>query len=93
MNLTGNQLYEYVEPYADVGFKTLAVIGGQLNLHGMPGGNSTPAWVQLTQTAPVNATNITLDQDVTGWPVGSKVPCSGSCAAQIITESEAASDS
>ncbi len=25
--------------YEDVGFKTLAVIGGSLNLYGMPGGN------------------------------------------------------
>ncbi len=51
----------------------LAVVGGQLNLFGMPGGASTPSWVRLAETTTVNATAIAVNADVSGWPVGSRV--------------------
>jgi hypothetical protein len=36
----------------------------------MPGGSDTPAWVRITKTAFVGDTTLSVDQDVSAWPVG-----------------------
>ncbi|GAQ83731.1 hypothetical protein KFL_001590190 [Klebsormidium nitens] len=56
-----------------VGEKVFAVVGGQVNLHGMPGGSQTPTWVHLSATARKNATSIQVDTDVSKWPIGGRV--------------------
>ncbi|CAI5467409.1 unnamed protein product [Closterium sp. Yama58-4] len=51
-------------------------LGGRLDLHGMPGGPSTPSWCQLARTAPAGATSLLVDADVSGWPVGGLIAVS-----------------
>ncbi|GJP59359.1 hypothetical protein CLOP_g11076 [Closterium sp. NIES-67] len=53
----------------NLGHKAFAVVGGQVDLHGMPGGSSTPAWTKLTATAQPNDLVITVQDDVTAWPL------------------------
>ncbi|GJP83999.1 hypothetical protein CLOP_g14094 [Closterium sp. NIES-67] len=54
----------------NLGHKAFAVVGGQVDFHGMPGGASTPAWVRLARWANKGARQITVDADVSGWPRG-----------------------
>ncbi|CAI5458328.1 unnamed protein product, partial [Closterium sp. Yama58-4] len=44
-------------------------VGGQVDFHGMPGGSSTPAWTKLTATAQPNDLVITVQDDVSAWPL------------------------
>ncbi|GJP29908.1 hypothetical protein CLOM_g20367 [Closterium sp. NIES-68] len=60
----------------NLGHKALAVIGGQLDLHGMPGGASTPSWCQLARTAPAGTASLLVDADVSAWPVGGLIAVS-----------------
>eukprot|EP00884_Botryococcus_braunii_P000264 jgi/Botrbrau1/10238/Bobra.0362s0027.1 len=62
-----------METNEGAGVQVLAVLGGQLNLFGMPGGPSTPAWVRLARTAPVNATTIVVDSNVGNWPANGRI--------------------
>ncbi len=49
-------------------------IGGQVRLHGLPGGPDTPSWVRLNRTAQKGDTKIRVNSDVAGkWPVGGKI--------------------
>ncbi|CAI5492091.1 unnamed protein product, partial [Closterium sp. Naga37s-1] len=52
----------------NLGHKAFAVVGGQVDFHGMPGGSSTPAWTKLTATAQPNDLVITVQDDVSSWP-------------------------
>ncbi|CAI5537597.1 unnamed protein product, partial [Closterium sp. Naga37s-1] len=52
----------------NLGHKAFAVVGGQVDFHGMPGGSSTPAWTKLTATAQQNDLVITVQDDVSAWP-------------------------
>ncbi|CAI5972480.1 unnamed protein product [Closterium sp. NIES-65] len=52
----------------NLGHKAFAVVGGQVDFHGMPGGSSTPAWTKLTGTAQPNDLVITVQDDVSAWP-------------------------
>ncbi|CAI7748593.1 unnamed protein product [Closterium sp. NIES-53] len=45
-------------------------VGGQVHMHGMPGGSSTPSWCRLAATAQEGDRAILVDRDVTAWPVG-----------------------
>ncbi|CAI5505871.1 unnamed protein product, partial [Closterium sp. Naga37s-1] len=60
----------------NLGHKALAVLGGRLDLHGMPGGPSTRSWCQLTKTAPAGATSLLVGADVSAWPVGGLIAVS-----------------
>ncbi|GAQ79268.1 hypothetical protein KFL_000270270 [Klebsormidium nitens] len=57
----------------DLGHKVFAVVGGQLHLHGMPGGSDTPAWVHVTKTAYAGDTTLSVYGDVSSWPVGGDI--------------------
>ena len=49
-------------------------MGGQLDLHGMPGDPSaTPTWCQLAATASAGANKVKVNSDVSNWPVGGLV--------------------
>ena len=48
-------------------------VGGQVDLHGLPGSPSTPSWVRLASTAYAKTSSIVVDADVSGWPVGATV--------------------
>ena len=48
-------------------------VGGQLHLHGMPGGGSTPSWVRLLSTVHAGDRQLQVDGDVSKWPVGGTV--------------------
>ncbi|CAI6007157.1 unnamed protein product [Closterium sp. NIES-64] len=52
------------------GHKAFVVVGGQVRMHGMPGGSSTPSWCRLAATAQEGDRAIIVDRDVTAWPVG-----------------------
>ncbi|CAI5510161.1 unnamed protein product [Closterium sp. Naga37s-1] len=52
------------------GHKAFVVVGGQVRMHGMPGGSSTPSWCRLAATAQAGDTAIIVDRDVSAWPVG-----------------------
>ncbi|CAI5515198.1 unnamed protein product [Closterium sp. Naga37s-1] len=52
------------------GHKAFVVVGGQVRMHGMPGGSATPAWCRLAATAQAGDSAIIVDRDVTAWPVG-----------------------
>ena len=51
----------------------LSQVGGRVDLHGMPGSSSSPSWVRLLSPAYAGATSITVNADVSAWPVGSYV--------------------
>ncbi|CAI5529275.1 unnamed protein product, partial [Closterium sp. Naga37s-1] len=53
----------------NLGHKAFAVVGGQVDFHGMPGGSSTPSWTKLTSTAQQNDLVITVQDDVSAWPL------------------------
>lgn len=58
----------------NVGHKAFVVMGGQVDLHGMPGGGATPSWVKLAETAEAGQDTIVVDADVSAtWPVGSRL--------------------
>lgn len=65
-----------------VGHKAFVVMGGRVELHGMPGGASgadTPAWVKLAETADVGSTSIVVDADVSNsWAVGARLAIASS---------------
>ena len=48
-------------------------VGGQVDLHGLPGSPSTPSWVRLASTAYAQTSSIVVDADVSAWPVGATV--------------------
>ncbi|GJP36650.1 hypothetical protein CLOM_g21134 [Closterium sp. NIES-68] len=52
------------------GHKAFVVVGGQVRLHGMPGGSSTPSWCRLAASARAGDRSIVVDQDVSAWPKG-----------------------
>eukprot|EP00271_Cylindrocystis_brebissonii_P008679 TRINITY_DN23152_c0_g1_i1.p1 TRINITY_DN23152_c0_g1~~TRINITY_DN23152_c0_g1_i1.p1 ORF type:complete len:1355 (+),score=152.80 TRINITY_DN23152_c0_g1_i1:1043-5107(+) len=57
----------------NMGHKSFATVGGSLRLYGMPGGDTTPHFVKLIQTAKVGDTSIVVSGDVSAWPIGSKI--------------------
>eukprot|EP00271_Cylindrocystis_brebissonii_P021385 TRINITY_DN7575_c0_g1_i1.p1 TRINITY_DN7575_c0_g1~~TRINITY_DN7575_c0_g1_i1.p1 ORF type:complete len:1194 (-),score=130.61 TRINITY_DN7575_c0_g1_i1:1675-5256(-) len=55
-----------------LGHKAFAIVGGQVDIHGLAKGADTPTWVKLIKTANVGDTSIYVDTDVSAqWPVGS----------------------
>ncbi|GJP81332.1 hypothetical protein CLOP_g11497 [Closterium sp. NIES-67] len=54
----------------DLGHKAFAVVGGQVDLHGMPGGADTPSWVRLAATAAAGQRQLVVEGDVTAWQPG-----------------------
>ncbi|CAI5484165.1 unnamed protein product [Closterium sp. Yama58-4] len=48
-------------------------VGGQVDLHGLPGPPSMPVWVRLNNTALAGQTEIVVDADVSTWPVGGEI--------------------
>ncbi|CAI5991618.1 unnamed protein product [Closterium sp. NIES-64] len=54
----------------DLGHKAFAVVGGQVDLHGMPGGADTPSWVRLAATAAAGQRQLIVEGDVRGWRPG-----------------------
>lgn len=48
-------------------------VGGQLHLHGMPGGSDTPAWVRINKTAFAGDKTLSVDRDVSAWPIGGDI--------------------
>ena len=48
-------------------------VGGQVKFYGMPGGTNTPSWTTLTQTVKRNRFQITVEDDVSGWPVNNYI--------------------
>ena len=48
-------------------------VGGQLDLHGMPGSASTPSWTRIGMTAYAGASSLLVVDDVSAWPVGGTV--------------------
>ena len=53
---------------------TCTQVGGQVHLHGMPGGSTTPSWCRLIATANPGATSLVLDcGGAVAWPVGGRI--------------------
>ncbi|CAI5525352.1 unnamed protein product [Closterium sp. Naga37s-1] len=52
-------------------------VGGAVDLHGMPGSSSAPAWVRLARTVAPGDKFVVVDGDVTQWPVGGAVDLHG----------------
>ncbi|CAI7901352.1 unnamed protein product, partial [Closterium sp. NIES-53] len=63
-----------------LGHKVFAVVGGQVDLHGLPGPPSMPVWVCLNKTATAGQTEIVVDADVSTWPVGSEIAIASTSA-------------
>ncbi|EGG18934.1 transmembrane protein [Cavenderia fasciculata] len=73
ITLTGIDGKGYYETQYDLGRKFIGVLpGGRLELHGYLA-YPIPSWVNLNVTAPAGTSLITLNQDVSGWPVGSQI--------------------
>ena len=45
-------------------------VGGQVDLHGLPGTGNTPSWVRLARDATAGQVEILVDADVSAWPAG-----------------------
>ncbi|CAI5520036.1 unnamed protein product [Closterium sp. Naga37s-1] len=56
--------------FGNKAFVVVRAVGGQVSMHGMPGGSSTPSWCRLAATAQAGDRAIMVDRDVTAWPVG-----------------------
>ncbi|CAI5461032.1 unnamed protein product [Closterium sp. Yama58-4] len=54
----------------DLGHKAFAVVGGQVDFHGMPGGADTPSWARLAATAAAGQRQLVVEGDVRGWRPG-----------------------
>ncbi|GAM21663.1 hypothetical protein SAMD00019534_048380, partial [Acytostelium subglobosum LB1] len=73
ITLTGIEGVGYIEKKYDMLQKYIGVLpGGKLELHGIYS-YPIPTWVFLTKTIMQNDTLLTLSQDVSMWPVGSKI--------------------
>ncbi|CAI5468813.1 unnamed protein product [Closterium sp. Yama58-4] len=57
-----------------------AWVGGAVDLHGMPGSSSAPAWVRLARTVAPGDKFVVVDGDVTRWPVGGTVAVASTSA-------------
>lgn len=57
----------------DLGHKAFVVIGGQVDLHGLPGPPGMPVWTKLAENAYSGDTSIVVKGDVSGWPVGAPI--------------------
>ncbi|CAI5504746.1 unnamed protein product [Closterium sp. Naga37s-1] len=55
-------------------------VGGQVDLHGLPGPPSMPVWVRLNKTAIAGQTEIVVDADVSTWPVGGEIAIASTSA-------------
>ncbi|GJP51855.1 hypothetical protein CLOM_g10985 [Closterium sp. NIES-68] len=75
-------LYPPAEPAypRPLGHKVLAVVGGQADLHGLPGPPSMPVWVRLNKTAIAGRKEIVVDGDVSSWPVGGEIAIASTSA-------------
>ena len=65
--MTSLALLTWVSPLLSPTY--LMQVGGQVKFYGMPGGTNTPSWTKLAQTAKKGAQQITVQDDVSGWPV------------------------
>jgi len=54
----------------DLGHKAFVVIGGQVDLHGLPGPPGMPVWTRLAANAYSGDATIVVKGDVSGWPLG-----------------------
>ncbi|CAI5470023.1 unnamed protein product [Closterium sp. Yama58-4] len=63
-----------------LGHKVFAVVGGQVDLHGLPGPPSMPVWVRLNKTAIAGQKDIVVDADVSTWPVGGEIAIASTSA-------------
>ncbi|CAI5526563.1 unnamed protein product [Closterium sp. Naga37s-1] len=64
----------------NLGHKAFIVVGGAVDLHGMPGASSAPAWVRLARTVAPGDKFVVVDGDVTQWPVGGTVAVASTSA-------------
>ncbi|CAI7772076.1 unnamed protein product [Closterium sp. NIES-53] len=64
----------------NLGHKAFIVVGGAVDLHGMPGSSSAPAWVRLARTVAPGDKFVVVDGDVTQWPVGGTVAVASTSA-------------
>ncbi|CAI5957022.1 unnamed protein product, partial [Closterium sp. NIES-65] len=63
-----------------LGHKVFAVVGGQVDLHGLPGPPSMPVWVRLNKTAIAGQKEIVVNADVSTWPVGGEIAIASTSA-------------
>ncbi|CAI5525201.1 unnamed protein product [Closterium sp. Naga37s-1] len=64
----------------NLGHKAFIVVGGAVDLHGMPRSSSAPAWVRLARTVAPGDKFVVVDGDVTQWPVGGTVAVASTSA-------------
>ncbi|GJP61931.1 hypothetical protein CLOP_g19052 [Closterium sp. NIES-67] len=64
----------------NLGHKAFIVVGGAVDLHGMPGSASAPAWVRLVRTVVPGDKFVVVDGDITNWPVGGTVAVASTSA-------------
>eukprot|EP01133_Synstelium_polycarpum_P020701 gene20701-24863_t len=73
ITLTGIDGQGYYEERYEMARKYIGVLpGGKLELHGALS-YPIPTWVRLSYTAQKGDTLLTLDQDVSKWPIGSQI--------------------
>jgi len=56
----------------NLGHKAFAIVGGQVDFHGMPGGGAL-TWTKLVATAGGGTTSLKVNGDVSSWPIGAPV--------------------
>lgn len=57
----------------DFGHKAFVVVGGQVDLHGLPATPDMPVWIKLVANAYAGDRTIVVKGDVSGWPIGAPI--------------------